>query len=61
MWDGFDSDTQRQLAALKDLTKRRLSTPTHEWPVVFVKQVNALLVVREWPNGDLTAYVMPRS
>jgi hypothetical protein len=60
MWPGFDGDVQRQLAAIKEATKRRQSTPIREWPVVFVKEDNAVLVVREWPNGDLTAYVMPR-
>jgi hypothetical protein len=61
MWYGFDPETQRQLVALKELTKRRFSTPTHEWPLVFVERDNALLVVREWPNGELTAYVQQRT
>ena len=61
MWYGFDADLQRQLTALKEMTRRRQSTPTHEWPLVYVREQNALLVVREWPDGELTAYVLPRS
>jgi len=29
-------------------------TPTREWPLIFMGDV--LLVVREWPDGSLTAY-----
>jgi len=57
MWYGFDADIKRQLAAIKDMTRRRNSTPQNEWPVVF-KEDNVVLVVREWPNGELTAFVM---
>ena len=56
MWPGFDPTIQRQLAALKELTARRYRVPANEWPVVYVEELNALLVVREWPNGELTAY-----
>ena len=27
-----------------------------EWPLVFVEEFDALLVVREWPGGKITAY-----
>jgi hypothetical protein len=57
MWYGFDADIKRQLAVLKDMTRRRHSTPVNEWPVVF-KEDKVVLIVREWPNGELTAYVM---
>jgi hypothetical protein len=61
MWYFFDADMQRQLAAIKELTTRRVTGPTREWPVVFIKEDNAFLVIREWANGELTAYLQPRS
>jgi hypothetical protein len=45
---------QRQLAALKGTTARRFLAPTHEWPLIITEH-NALLVVRDWPTGDLQA------
>ena len=33
-------------------------TPTREWPLIFVEEHDALLVVREWPNGSMTSYVV---
>jgi hypothetical protein len=56
MWYGLDPDLLRQLATIKKQTARRYQTPTNEWPVIFVEQHHALLVVREWPDGELTAY-----
>ena len=56
MWHGFDADLQRQLADLKATVARRRMTPTREWPLVFVEEHDSLLVVREWPNGEITAY-----
>ena len=35
----------------------RHSTPSREWPLIFLHDRGELLVVREWPNGALTAYV----
>ena len=56
MWYGLDPDIQRQLATIKEITARRFQTPTHEWPLVVVEDHDALLVIREWPDGGLTAY-----
>jgi hypothetical protein len=56
MWYGFDADVRRELAAIKKLTARRYQTPAHEWAVAFVEEHHALLVVRQWSNGDMTAY-----
>jgi hypothetical protein len=56
MWPGFDPDIQRDLAAVKALARLRHQTPTKEWPLVFVGEHEALLVVREWPDGQITAY-----
>ena len=61
MWNGFDAETRRQLAMIKDTTARRARTPVHEWPVIFVEAQNSVLVVREYGNGEVTAYLMPRS
>ena len=56
MWEVFDPETKRQLATIKEMTARRRQIPNEEWPLVFVEEHQQLLVVREWPNGTLTAY-----
>jgi len=56
MWHGFDADIQKQLATIKTLTALRHETPTKEWPLIFIPEHDALFVVREWPNGEITAY-----
>jgi hypothetical protein len=56
MWLGFDPEIRRQLATIKQLTSLRHQTPTKEWPLIFVEEHDALLVVREWPDGSITAY-----
>jgi hypothetical protein len=64
MWAGFDPELLRQLATIRQLVALRHCTPTREWPFVVVDQdvdeQGALLVVREWPDGSITAYVTPR-
>jgi len=57
MWNGFDSELQKQLKTVKTLTNLSHQTPTKEWPLVFVQEHDALLVVREWPDGSITAYM----
>jgi hypothetical protein len=59
MWSGFDPDTIRELAALKTLVKRSRQAPVREWPLMFDAEHNAVLVVREWQDGQITAYWMP--
>ena len=56
MWPEFDPELKRDLAAVKTLTRRSRQAPTREWPLIFVEEHDALLVVREWPDGQLTAY-----
>jgi hypothetical protein len=56
MWQGFNAEIKRDLASVKALVNRRYQTPTREWPLIFVGQHDALLVVREWPDGEITAY-----
>ena len=56
MWPGFDSDLHRQLETIRELVSLRHQVPTKEWPLVFVEEFDALLVVREWPGGRITVY-----
>jgi hypothetical protein len=63
MWAGFDPELLRQLATIRQLVALRYCTPTREWPLAVDQDVDeqgALLVVREWPDGSITAYVTPR-
>ena len=59
MWQGFDPETQRLFSWVRDQVVRSHQTPTNEWPLVVVDEHELLLVVREWPDGSLTAYGMP--
>ena len=56
MWEGFDPETERQLASIKEMTVLHSQTPTQEWSLVYIEEHKVLLMVREWPNGTLTAY-----
>ena len=56
MWQGFDPEIRRQWATLKELINLRHQTPKKEWPLIFIEEHDALLVVREWPDGSITAY-----
>jgi hypothetical protein len=56
MWTGFDPTIRRDLERIREMVTLRHQTPTREWPLVFIEQENELLVIREWPNGSLTAY-----
>jgi hypothetical protein len=42
------------------MAKRSHQTPTKEWPLVFVGECEAMLVVREWPGGEVTAYAVSK-
>jgi len=48
----------RDLAAIRDMVSRQHQTPTKEWPLVHVDEYHVLLVVREWPDGSVTAYTI---
>jgi hypothetical protein len=56
MWPGFDPRIWQDLATIRQMVALRHQTPTKEWPLVYVEQHQALLVVREWPDGSITAY-----
>lgn len=56
MWSGFDPELRRQLESIRQMAKRSQQTPTREWPLIFIEDHDALFVVREWPDGAITAY-----
>jgi hypothetical protein len=56
VWHGFDPSIQRDLANLRKLVQLSHQSPTREWPLVFVEEEKKLLVIREWPDGSITAY-----
>jgi hypothetical protein len=60
MWPGIDPELRKQLEHIRELVRLSHQSPTKEWPLVFVKEFDALLVVREWPSGHITAYAAPR-
>jgi hypothetical protein len=55
MWPGFDQQIKRDLATIKTLVNLRAQTSTRDWPLIFVSEHEALLVVREWPGREITA------
>jgi hypothetical protein len=58
MWPGFDPSIWRDLATIRDMVSRQQQTPTKEWPLVHVDDHGVVLVVREWPDGSVTAYTI---
>ena len=56
MWQGLDPELVRQLATIRQMVSLRQQSPTREWPLVFVREHDELLVIREWPDGSMTAY-----
>jgi hypothetical protein len=58
MWHGFDPAIVRDLATIRDMVSRQRQVPTKEWPLVYVNEYDVLLVVREWPDGSVTAYAV---
>jgi len=56
MWPGFDPEIRRELEHIRQVVSRRHQTPMREWPLVFVEEHDALFVVRQWPDGSITAY-----
>lgn len=56
MWSGFDPEMARQLDNIRRMVRLRYQEPTREWPLIFIGEYDALFVVREWPDGSITAY-----
>jgi hypothetical protein len=63
MWPGFDPETKKELENIRKMVALQRQTPTREWPLicVVVDKQAGLLVVREWPDGSVTAYVGRRT
>jgi hypothetical protein len=59
MWYGFDPDLSKRLHNLREMVRLQHQSPTREWPLIVEDSREELLVVREWPNGSITAYTMP--
>ena len=59
MWSGFDPQFRREFESIRRMVALRYQTPRREWPLLLGDRHDDLLVVREWPDGSLTAYVMP--
>lgn len=60
MWSGFDPDIRQQLKFIREMVALQHQTPTREWPLVYIEEHHALLVIREWPNGSITSYTMSK-
>ena len=58
MWSGLDPELVRQLGTIRQLVALSHQTPTREWPLIVVDEYDAVFVVREWPDGSVTAYAM---
>jgi hypothetical protein len=57
MWFDLDPELRRQLEHLRRMVSLQRQTPTREWPLVPIDEHEALLVIREWPDGTITAYL----
>ena len=58
MWSGFDPSIMRDLATIREIVSRQHQTPTKEWPLIHVGDHGVVFVVREWPDGSVTAYTI---
>ena len=56
MWPGMDPELRRQYESLRTMVRLSQQSPAREWPLVFVSEFDSLLVIREWPGGEVTAY-----
>jgi hypothetical protein len=57
MWFDLDPELRRQLEHVRRMVSLQRQTPTREWPLLSVDEHEALLVIREWPDGTITAYL----
>ena len=56
MWSGMDPELLKQFAHIKTMVRLSHQSPVREWALVFVSEFDSLLVIREWPGGEVTAY-----
>ena len=61
MWYGVNPNSWPELVNLRAMLALRRQTPLKEWPLIYLEEYDALLVVREWPDGSITAYTMSRA
>jgi hypothetical protein len=59
MWFDLDPELRRELEHVRRMVSLQRQTPTREWPLLSVDEHEALLVIREWPDGTITAYLAP--
>jgi len=55
MWR-MDPELWKELESIREMVALRHQSPSKEWPLVFLDEFDMLLVVREWPGGNITAY-----
>ena len=58
MWSGFDPQLLRELDTIRQLVRLTHQNPVREWPLAVIPEQDVLFVVREWPDGTITAYTM---
>ena len=52
-----DAELVKQLATIKETASLPHKTPTREWPLTFAHEHELMLIVREWPDGEITAFL----
>ena len=57
MWFDLDPELRRQLEHVRRMVSLQRQTPTREWPLLSLDEHEALLVIRQWPDGTITAYL----
>jgi hypothetical protein len=60
MRHGIDPELRKQLEHIREMVTLSHQSPTKEWPLVFLEEFDELLVLREWPGGKITAYIMTK-
>ena len=58
MWSGLDPKLLKELATVRQLVRLTHQTPVREWPLQVIPEHDQLFIVREWPDGSITAYTM---
>ena len=58
MWPGLDPKLVRELQTIRQLVRLTHQAPVREWPLAVIPEHDVLFVIREWPDGSITAYTM---
>jgi hypothetical protein len=56
MWFALDPELRRQLDNIRQMIALQRQVPMREWPLIVIDEHDMVLVVREWPDGSITAY-----